>query len=343
MQTFWFCLIAVLWGGYFVLEGFDFGVGMLLPFVPRDETDREVLFTSIGPFWDGNEVWLVVAAGATFAAFPAWYSTMFSGMYIVLLLVLVLLIVRAVSFEWRSKSNSVRWRSTWTAANVAASYGAPFLWGLVLANLLHGAPLAADGSYVGSFGDLFSFYTVFAGIALVGFFAFHGATFLTLRTEGALCERAARAARRLSLPAVALGAAFVAWTIVVAVDRNDKNVYPVVVPAALAAVALAIALVSVVARRSGIAFTSTVFAIAAAVATLFTGLYPRVFVSAPSFDHSLTIANAASAHYTLEVLTVVALIVTPVVLLYQAWTYRVFRARVTGAGLESPAAPARTA
>jgi cytochrome d ubiquinol oxidase subunit II len=191
-------------------------------------------------------------------------------------------------------------------------------------------PLDSDGDYTGTFWDLFSGYTVLAGVAFVLIFAFHGASFLTLRTTGDLCERARRAARLLAVPAVAAGAAFLVWTVVVAVDRNDKDVFPPILPAVIAIAALAAAAVLVYAGRSGLAFTMTVLGTAAAVATLFTGLYPRVIVSSPNFGNSLTVADAASAHYTLAVMSVVALIVTPVVLLYQGWTYYVFRARVTG-------------
>src|SRR6476660_1984789 len=205
LQILWFGLIGVLWTGYFVLEGFDFGVGMLLPWVPRDERERGVLFESIGPVWDGNEVWLVVAAGATFAAFPAWYATMFSGFYLALLLVLFFLIIRVVSFEWRSKSETPGWRALWTWANTV-------------------------GDYAGSFWDLVNPYTVFAGIAVVVLFAFHGATFLTLRTVGELHARAENAARRLALPGVALAAVFLIWTVAVAMDRNDKDLFPPVLP-----------------------------------------------------------------------------------------------------------------
>jgi cytochrome d ubiquinol oxidase subunit II len=330
LQVFWFCLIAFLWAGYFLLEGFDFGVGMLLPFLPRNEEERGAMFRSIGPVWDGNEVWLVVAGGATFAAFPAWYATMFSGFYLALLLILFLLIVRVVSFEWRSKGDSRRWRTAWLWVNALASTGIGLVWGIGLANLLHGVPLDSNGDFSGTFADLFSGYTVLAGIAFVLIFAFHGAAFLTLRTAGDLCERARGATRTLAVPAAAAGAALLIWTIAVAVDRNDKGVFPVVVPAAIGIVALALAAYLVYDGRSGLAFAMTAVGTVAAVATLFTGLYPRVMVSGPSFGNSLTVANAASAHYTLVVMTVVALIVTPVVLLYQGWTYYVFRARVTG-------------
>jgi cytochrome bd ubiquinol oxidase subunit II len=336
LQTFWFCLIGVLWSGYFVLEGFDFGVGMLLPFVARGEKDRDVLFESIGPVWDGNEVWLVVAAGATFAAFPTWYATMFSGFYLALLLVLVCLIVRAVSFEWWNKSDDPRWRRTWLWAHVAASVGAPFLWGVVLANLLDGVPLSSSGDYTGNLADLFSFYTVLVGLAVVVLFAFHGATFLMLRTTGALRQRVANAATTLAIPAAVFISAFAIWTVVQAVDRNDKNVFPPVLPAVLVVVALLLALVFVHRRRSALAFVATALGAVLVVATLFTSLYPRVLVSRPDFGNSLTITNAASSHYALVTITVVALVLTPIVLLYQAWTYYVFRARLTGEDVAPP-------
>jgi cytochrome d ubiquinol oxidase subunit II len=309
---------------------------MLLPFLPRDEGERGAMFQSIGPVWDGNEVWLVVAGGATFAAFPAWYATMFSGFYLALLLILLFLIVRVVSFEWRSKSESPRWRAAWLWTNAIASTGITLVWGIGLANLVHGLPLDSNGDYAGNFWDLFSGYTVVAGIAFVLVFAFHGAGYLTLRTAGDLCARARRAARLLAVPAVAVGAAFLIWTVAVAVDTNDKGVFPTVVPAVIGIAAFALAAFFVYVGRSGVGFAMTALGTVAAVATLFTGLYPRVMVSSPDFGNSLTVANAASAHYTLAVMTVVALILTPIVLLYQAWTYYVFRARVTGEEVHLP-------
>src|SRR2546430_13533056 len=194
LQILWFCLIAVLWSGFFLPEGFDFGVGMLLPFLPRDERERVVMLETSGPVWDGNEVWLVTAGGATFAAFPAWYGTMFSCFYIALLLVLFFLIVRVLSFEWREKGDSPRWRATWKWANAVGSAGASLIWGIGLSNLLDGVPIDSSGDFSGTFWDLFSVYTVLGGITVVLLFAFHGATFQTLRTTGDLCERAAGAA-----------------------------------------------------------------------------------------------------------------------------------------------------
>jgi cytochrome d ubiquinol oxidase subunit II len=328
LQTFWFLLIAVLWAGYFVLEGFDFGVGMLLPFVPRDAEQRKTALETIGPVWDGNETWVVVAGGATFAASPAWYGTMFSGFYIALLLILVFLIIRVVSFDWMERRESARWRSAWWWANTVGSLGAALVWGVGLANLVHGVPLDSNGDYSGDFLDLFSPYTVFAGIAVSLLFAFHGATFLTLRTSGVLLERARRAARALSIPTAAVAAAFLLWTVAVAVDRNDKDVFPPLLPALVGIVALVLAVAFVLMGRSGWSFLMTVLGTIGLVATLFTSLYPRVMVSSPDFANSLTVDNASSSHYSLTVMTVVALIVTPVVLLYQGWTYYVFRRRL---------------
>lgn len=341
LESVWFVLIGFLWGGYFLLEGFDFGVGMLLPVLPRDERQRGVMFESIGPVWDGNEVWVVIAAGATFAAFPAWYATLFSGFYIALLLILVLLIVRVVSFEWREKRDGVRWRTTWLWANTVGSLGAPFLWGVVLANLVHGVPLNASHDFAGDFFDLFSGYTVAAGLAVVAIFALHGATYLTLRTVGYFRELAARASRLLAIPAVVLGIGTVAWTVAVAHDRNSRGVLPTAIPAALTGIVLVLTLGFSYLRRTGWAFTATALATVGFVATIFTGLYPRVLVSHPTFANSLTISNAASGHYLLKVITIVAAIFVPLLLLYQGWTYYVFRKRLSGEAVATPLAGLR--
>jgi cytochrome bd ubiquinol oxidase subunit II len=340
LQILWFCVVAFFWSGYLVLEGFDFGVGMLLPFLPRDEEERSEMFRSIGPVWDGNEVWLVVAGAATFAAFPSWYGTMFSGFYLALLLVLVLLIVRVVSFEWRDKSDSGRWRRVWMWANAGGSTGIALVWGIALADLIHGVPINSGGDYTGTFWDLFSAYSVLGGVAFVFLFAFHGACYLAVRTSGDLCERSRRAARALAVPAIAAGAAFLVWTVVVAVDRNDKDVFPPVLPAVIAIAALLLAGLFVYRGRSDIGFAMSAVAMLAAVATLFTGLYPRVMVSSTSFGNSLTVSGAASAHYTLAVMSVVALLLVPLILVYQSWTYYVFRARITGADVSAPTAAA---
>jgi len=336
LETVWFILIGVLWGGYFLLEGFDFGVGMLLPVLPRDERERGIMFESIGPVWDGNEVWLVIVGGATFAAFPAWYATMFSGFYLALLLILVLLIVRVVSFEWREKRDDPGWRRTWLWANTIGSVGAPFLWGIALANLVQGVPLDSSHEFTGNVLDLFSPYTVVAGLAVVAMFAAHGATYLTLRTLGDLEERAAAAARRLAVPAAILGLGIGLWTVVVAHDNNDRGVLPTAVVAALTTVMLILAVAFTRVGRSGWAFAATGLAAIGFVATIFTGLYPRVIVSNPTFANSLTISNAASGDYALKVITIVAVIFTPLIIIYQGWTYHVFRKRLGGEPVLAP-------
>ena len=328
LHDFWFFLICVLWSGYFVLEGFDFGVGMLIPVLGRSEEDRGTLLGTIGPVWDGNEVWLVTAAGATFAAFPQWYATMFSGFYIALLLVLVLLIVRVVSFEWREKVDSDRWQGVWTGANVVASYGIPLLWGIALTSLLAGVPVGEDKEFTGNVFDLFSWYSVLGGVAFMALFASHGSVFITLRTTGAMKERAHHLSLRLAPFSVLLTIAFLAATLWTGVDANEKGLVGGLVIIPLAVAALLVAWFMAGRRREGVAFASTCAAIVLAVTLLFVELFPRVMVSSTDFAWSLTTSNASSSHYTLVFMTIVALVMTPVVLLYQGWTYYVFRARL---------------
>lgn len=331
----WYVFWAVLWTGYFALDGFDLGVGFSGWLAASGDDELRGVFSSIGPFWDGNEVWLITAGGATFAAFPAWYATMFSGLYLALLALLFFLIIRVISFEWRTKSQSLGWRKVWLWANAVGSFGASLIWGVGFANLLYGTPINSSGDFTGTFWDLFNWYTLLGGLAVVAIFVFHGATFLTLRTQGDLLARAGRAAGRLSLVAAALGAAFLVATVVVAVDRNDKNVFPPVLPAAIGIAALVLAVVFVRMRRQIWAFTMTGLGTIAVIVTLFTSLFPRVMVSSTDFGNSLTVSGSASQHYTLAVMGVVALIFVPLVLLYQGWTYHVFRARVGG---DAPAA-----
>ena len=328
MQTAWFWILFVLWTLYLVTEGFDFGVGMLLPILGRSEDDRRTMIQSIGPVWDGNEVWLVIAGAATFAAFPVWYATMFSGFYVALLLLLILLITRIVSFEWRGKADSKAWRGFWTWVNAIASVGIPLLWGIALSSLLHGVPVSSTQEFTGTFWDLFTPYTVFAGVALVALCALHGAVYLGLRTSGDLRARAEGTAARLSVPAALIGAAFLTWTLVVGIQNNDQSVFPGIVVVVLAAAAAVAAVVLTRVRRDGLAFIATGATIGRAVATLFTELYPRVMVSSTSFGDSLTTTNSSSGHYTLVVISIFTLVLLPVILLYQGWAYHVFRARL---------------
>jgi cytochrome d ubiquinol oxidase subunit II len=286
------------------------------------------MIQTIGPVWDGNEVWLIIAGAATFAAFPAWYATMFSGFYVALLLLLVFLITRIVSFEWRGKVASAAWRGLWTWVNAIASFAIPLLWGIALSSLLHGVPVSSAQEYTGTFWDLFTPYTVVAGLAFVLLFALHGAVYLALRTSGDLLARAERWAARTAVPAALAGAVFLIWTLIVGIDKNDKNVLPGIIVVVVAAAAALAAVVLTRRRREGAAFAATAATIILAVATLFTELYPRVMVSSTSFADSLTTTNSSSGHYTLVVISIFTLVLLPVILLYQSWAYHVFRARL---------------
>jgi cytochrome d ubiquinol oxidase subunit II len=326
LVTFWFIVITVLWAGFLVLEGFDFGVGMLHGVVGRDETGRRVTIGTIGPVWDGNEVWLIVAAAGMFAAFPGWYATMFSGFYLAFLLLLVALIARGVSFEFRGKRDSGRWRRTWDVAMTGGSLLAPLLIGVALGNLLHGVPIGTDQEYTGNFVDLLNAYSLFTGVTLVLLCLLHGATFLALKTSGEIHQRAVRVARRVVPAAAAAVLAFAVWTVVLA--DNGVTASLAAVPAVLA-VAAATWLVG--RDRDGSAFVATAVTMAAVAVSIFLALYPRVMVSTLGSGTDLTVTNTASSSYTLRLMTIVAVIFVPVVLVYQGWTYYVFRRRIGAA------------
>ncbi|WP_051581530.1 cytochrome d ubiquinol oxidase subunit II [Pseudonocardia acaciae] len=335
----WFLLIAVLWTGYFVLEGFDFGVGMLLGVLGRDNADRRVLLNAIGPVWDGNEVWLLVAGGATFAAFPAWYASLFSGFYLALLLILVALILRVVALEFRSKIDSERWRRNWDRVIIGSSALPALLWGVAFGNIVGGVPLDAAHHYTGTFFTLLNPYALLGGLATLTVFALHGCRFAALKTTGPVRERATRVGWQLSGLAVACAGGFLLWT------QLSLGHGWTVIAAAVAALALLGGIVAAMAGREGWAFALTAAAIAAFTATLFGALYPNVLPSATDPANSLTVTNAASTPYTLTIMTWVAVVFTPVVLAYQAWTYWVFRRRIGRAGfagttgLSSPPPP----
>ena len=324
MVPFWFIVITVLWIGFFVLEGFDFGVGMLHVPVGRDEAGRRAVINTIGPLWDGNEVWLVVAGAAIFAAFPGWYATWFSGFYLALVLLLAALIARGVSFEYRGKRGAARWRRIWDTTLTVGSLLAPLLLGVALGDLLHGLPINASHNYTGSFWDLLQPYGVFTGITFVAICLLHGATFLTLKTTGDLRQRAGLLARRVAPVTGLLVLGFVIWTHVTAGTTFFLN--PVELLAVLAAIA---AIWLVYARSEGWAFAATTVTMAACVLAIFVDLYPRVMVSSISPVFDLTVHNTASGHYTLVVMTVVAVVFLPFVLAYQTWSYYVFRRRVS--------------
>ncbi|GAB3258887.1 cytochrome d ubiquinol oxidase subunit II [Alteromonas gracilis] len=334
LTTVWFALIAILWIGYFVLEGFDFGVGMLLPVLGRDEKERRVLYNTIGPVWDGNEVWVLTAGGATFAAFPEWYATLFSGFYLPLLLILVALIVRALAFEYRGKRDDDRWRARWDKAAIFGSFVPALLWGVAFANIVAGVPLVRQEFGVlfdGSVLTLLNPYGLLGGLVTLTLFATHGAMFVALKTDGEIRHRARDLAVRLGLVAAVVAVVFIGWTL----QRIGWE------PAATVAFALAAAAllggVAMAARgREGWAFLGTFVAIGSAVAGLFLALFPAVMPSSTDpaaslmagYDPAIGV-SAASTPYTLTVMTWVAVIFTPIVLIYTAWTYWVFRRRIS--------------
>ena len=323
LVSFWFIVLVVFWTGFLVLEGFDFGVGMLHGLVGRDEQGRRVALGAIGPLWDGNEVWLIVAAAGMFAAFPGWYATMFSGFYLAFVLLLVALIARGVSFEFRDRRDSRRWRRTWAAATTGGSLLAPLLIGVALGNLLHGVPIGTDQEYAGTFADLLNPYSLFCGATVVLLCLLHGASFLALKTAGEVRRRSLRAGRRIAPLAAAAVLGFAVWTQVMA----GNGVGPLLVEAVAVVAAVAAALL-LGRGRDGRAFAATSLAMAAVVVSIFVNLYPRVMVSTLGSSTDLTIHNTSSAPYSLKVMTVAAVALFPVVLAYQVWTYYVFRRRV---------------
>ncbi len=332
MVTFWFIVIAVLWTGFFILEGFDFGVGMLHSVVGTDEAGRRAAINTIGPLWDGNEVWLIVAVAAMFAAFPGWYATTFSGFYLVTVLLLASLIVRGVAFEYRGKRDAARWRRTWDVLLTTGSVLAPFLIGLVLGDLLYGLPINASQNYTGSFWDLFQPYAVFTGVTLVLVCLLHGATFLCLKTTGDMHERSRWIARRVAPFTAAAVVAFAIWTHVT--SSTTFFLRPLEL---LAIIAVLSAVWLVYAHRDGFAFSATTLTTATCIASVFVGLYPNVMVSSTSHAYNLTVNNTASDPYSLKAMTVVVLFFLPLVVAYQTWTYYVFRRRVSRDQFTEPA------
>ncbi|NIK58035.1 cytochrome d ubiquinol oxidase subunit II [Kribbella shirazensis] len=322
LTTVWFVAIATLWTGYFVLEGFDFGVGMLYRVLGRDEPERRAAISTIGPVWDGNEVWLIMAGAATFAAFPEWYATLFSGFYLPLFAILVGLILRGVALEYRGKRDDPVWRARMDAMIVVGSVLPALLWGVAFGNIVRGVPLDADHEYVGGLGTLLNPFALLGGLTFVAVFVTHGAIFLALRTTGDLRVRANRLATRAGAVAAVLAIAFLTWAQALRGDTISAGV------AVAAVVAFAGGLVANVLRREGWAFVGTTFAIGLAVVSLFVALFPDVMPSTLDPASTLTAVEAASSSYTLKAMTIITAIFFPLVLLYQGWTYWVFRKRV---------------
>jgi cytochrome d ubiquinol oxidase subunit II len=337
LQTLWFALIGVLWIGYFVLEGFDFGVGMLLRVLSRDETDKRMIIHTIGPVWDGNEVWLLTAGGATFAAFPGWYASLFSGFYLALFLILAALIIRGVSFEFWGKDDSPRWRATWEWATVVGSFLAALLWGVGWANIVKGVPMNAQHNVTASLWDLLHPYALLGGLTTLSLFLGHGAIFLSLRTRGEMVKRARRVALGASLASTALLSGFLLWT---ALDQDIGGVKVSAEIIAAGAVVLAAAVPVLLRReRDGWAFGLSAGVITLLFASLFVGLFPDALGSSTNHAYDLTLTAASSTHYAQTVMTVVAAIFVPIVLLYQGWTYWVFRHRLGRDDFEGPLTP----
>ena len=321
----WFIIIAVLWIGFLILEGFDLGVGIRMLFATRDERERRVMLNTIGPVWDGNEVWLITAGAGMFAAFPLWYASLFSVLYVPLTFALVGLIFRAVSIEWRGKVHTERWRTAWTYGIGLGSLLAAFCIGAALAVTSLGLPIDANGDRVGGPFAWFGLPAIIGGLALVGFSVAHSATFLGLKADGAVRERSGDFAARWAPLFLAPAAV---WAILVQLEHDGGNVLSWSL-IALAVVGATFGWLSARRRREGPAFIGYGAFGLFGVAAIFAGMFPKVLPSTidPAFD--LTLMNAANSPYTLGVMTVITAFSLPVILAYQTWSYWIFRKRVT--------------
>ncbi len=331
LPTLWFWIIAFLFVGYFVLDGFDFGVGMSLPILGRDDTDRRVLINTIGPVWDLNETWVIVAGASLFAAFPEWYATLFSGFYVALLLVLLALIARGVSFEYRHQRPESEWKRRFDGMIVVGSAVPAFLWGVVFANIVQGVPLDSGHNYTGTLFDLLNPYALVGGLTTLLLFFTHGVVFVSLKTDGELRTRARRLAARSGIVTIVVAAMFLLWTGIA------SGTFWFWVLAAIAALALVGGWLANARGAEGVAFTLLAVTVAAAVIALFASLFPEVMPASGDPGNSLTIENASSSTYTLTVMSWLALVALPLVLAYQGWTYWVFRKRVTRESVEAAA------
>ncbi|MBL3686878.1 cytochrome d ubiquinol oxidase subunit II [Leucobacter zeae] len=335
LTSIWFVIVGAMLIGYFVLDGFDFGVGMSLPFLGKDDTDRRVLINTIGPVWDLNETWLIVAGASLFAAFPEWYATMFSGFYLALLLILVALILRGVSFEYRHQGKGERWTGWFDRFIFWGSVLPPFLWGVAFANLVQGVPIApletGGWIYEGTLLTLLNPYGLLGGVVMLLVCFVHGLVFVSLKTEGEMRGRARRLATRVGIAAIAAAAAFLAWT--VALHLDSPNLGLIIGCAAVAAAGLVAGFLANLGGREGWAFTGNAVAIAFALLAIFAALHPNVIHSSIDPAYSMSVSGAASSQKTLELMTWVAVFTLPLVLAYQAWTYWVFRRRLSRASI----------
>ena len=328
LNTIWFILITVLFIGFFFLEGFDYGVGILLPFLGKDDRSRRVIINSIGTFWDGNEVWMITAGGAMFAAFPNWYATLFSGFYLALVIMLLALIARGVAFEYRSKRDSAQWRNRWDWVIFIGSFVPALLWGVAISNIIRGVPIDQNMNYTGNFFTLLNPYSLVGGITSLFLFTLHGSIFLSLKLTDELLESARKTASKLWLPTTLVLFVYVVYGYFATDMFSKLGINPGVVPI-LAGIAILSVGYLLKIKREGWAFVMTGITIAFSTITIFMGLFPRVMVSSSNSDWSLTIYNASSSPYTLQVMSIVALIFVPIVLAYQAWSYWIFRKRIS--------------
>jgi len=328
LNNLWFILIGVLFIGYFVLEGFDFGVGIWLPFLGKTDQQRRMIINTIGPHWDGNEVWLITAGGAMFAAFPGWYASLFSGFYLPLLLIVLALIFRGVALEFRSKDDNPRWRSFWDWAICIGSFLPALLWGVAFANLVHCVPIDANHNFVGTFWDLINIYTLLGGLVTLTGFMLQGLLFLSIKTGEPIQSIARKVARKMWIVTVVVQFAAIVATYFYTDILTKLGVNPGAVPIFAVAAALVVGWF-IRHERDGWAFIINALAIILTTATVFLILHPRVMVSTIDPAFSLTIYNAASGPHTLRIMSIVALIFVPLVLVYQAWSYWIFRKRIT--------------
>jgi len=327
-QLIWFVLISILFIGYFILEGFDFGVGILMPFISKDDIDRRVVINTIGPFWDANEVWLITAGGAMFAAFPHWYATLFSGFYIPLFLMLLALILRAVGFEFRSKMPQKWWRKTFDQCIFWGSLIPALLWGIAFTNIVQGLPIGADMNFTGNLLHILNPYALMGGLVVVLIFTLHGALFLSLRTTDGLKERAEKIAKMLWLPIAVITAAFAIMGYWNTVLFEGLGLVPGSIPT-LAILSFIACFVFMKLKMQGYAFGFIALTILMGTAVIFHGLFPNVMPSSLNPEYSLTVYNASSSTMTLRIMTIVSLFFLPFVLAYQGWSYYVFSKRIS--------------
>ena len=328
LSEIWFLLIAVLFIGFLFLEGFDFGVGMSTKFLAKNDIEKRVLINTIGPFWDANEVWLITAGGAMFAAFPHWYATLFSGYYLPFVVLLLALIARGVAFEFRGKMNSEKWVKTWDWSIFLGSLLPPFLLGVLFSSLIKGVPIDQDMNMYASVTDIVNFYTIVGGLAFVLLSYMHGLMFISLKTIGTLRERAREAARKIYIACAAVIVLFVILTGVYTDAFTEKGA--ILIPLYVVAIALYLLLFPLLRKKKeGFSFATTGIIIALVTASVFIILFPNVMISSTDLAYNLTVYNAASGEYSLKIMAIVAFTMVPIVLAYTIWSYYVFRKRVT--------------